>query len=347
MKEDFEKKANKVILFPKLRERFHEQGMNFLHDKKYKDALDTFNQLCNLFDEAKKDSEIQIAIVVCYIELGYLAEAKVNCKRLLNEDIGDYFNTLEIYITILIQLQEYDEAVTIIEAVTHENKLPPNRAEHFFQLLEFCRKMAEQHLDLQNKPLDNNDHNLEQLQKKLLEFLEMKQPGRQIQLLNEIRSFDITYLLPTFKRALEDTSFHPAVKTVILQICIEKQLDQTLLVEKFQKKKEISPLTLEQVFEREFSIRVLRSLEDKLEIENPTLYDVVRQLWEQFLFIVYPFDIIPQHADVWAASLYKMGYDLHGIDITTEEVCFTFNVSRSEVENAMKQINEIDSLVFY
>ncbi|MFX0112841.1 tetratricopeptide repeat protein, partial [Bacillus pumilus] len=49
----------------------------------------------------------------------------------------------QVYMTILIQLKEYEEVKQTIEAVLAENHLPAESAEHFYKLLEFSRRMIE------------------------------------------------------------------------------------------------------------------------------------------------------------------------------------------------------------
>lgn len=45
--------------------------------------------------------------------------------------------------TILIQLKQYEEVKSTIEAVLEENQLPAESAEQFYRLLEFSRKMTD------------------------------------------------------------------------------------------------------------------------------------------------------------------------------------------------------------
>ena len=54
-----------------------------------------------------------------------------------------YFTVLQVYMTILIQLKQYEEVKSTIEAVLEENQLPAESAEQFYRLLEFSRKMTD------------------------------------------------------------------------------------------------------------------------------------------------------------------------------------------------------------
>src|SRR5690606_8883706 len=108
--------------FPKLKERLMEKGLEALTNKKFSEAL-TFLTQAQEFERG--NHEIELGIVICLFEMGELEQAKENCLVMLKEDVGDYFHVLQIYVTILIQLGQYDEVKTTIEAVLDEDAVPP------------------------------------------------------------------------------------------------------------------------------------------------------------------------------------------------------------------------------
>ena len=57
--------------------------------------------------------------------------------------IGDYFQMVDLYLTILIQLHEYQEIVITIEALLDEKEIPPEKHDHFLTILQFSRRMAD------------------------------------------------------------------------------------------------------------------------------------------------------------------------------------------------------------
>src|SRR5699024_2978033 len=70
----------------------------------------------------------------------------------------EYYVILEIYLNILIRLDEYDYVVEWIEAVLQEGQVPPERAEEFYKMLDLCQnhytnENGEDHLSFSSKPL--------------------------------------------------------------------------------------------------------------------------------------------------------------------------------------------------
>ena len=100
-----EKNRTNVIPFPNLKDRLLEKGMDALKGKNFQEAL-------IMFSDAKKldqdQAEIHLGIALCLMELGELEDAKKVCKKMLLEDIGHYFTVLQVYLTILIQLRQYE-----------------------------------------------------------------------------------------------------------------------------------------------------------------------------------------------------------------------------------------------
>lgn len=74
-------------------------------------------------------------MAICFLEIGELEEAKGICEKMLKEGQGHYFTVLQVYMTILIQLRQYDKVKETIEAVLEENKLPRKAPNSFTNCL--------------------------------------------------------------------------------------------------------------------------------------------------------------------------------------------------------------------
>jgi tetratricopeptide (TPR) repeat protein len=338
---EFQKQNHNVVQFPKLKERLHEKAMVALKDKKYKEAFEYYSQLDEMYEDAETSSDIQVGLVICLLELGYLQEAKEKCKGLLHKDVGNYYDILQIYLTILVQLHEYDEVVVILEAVLHENRIPSDKAEHLFQLLDFSRKMQNQGIVTKNSAEEKVDST-----EYAKDLLTTEDPNLQLQTIHKLRSVNIRKVVSVLKEALLTDGVHPAVKTMIIQLLQENQVDEQMFVEKFGNSIEVNPMKTADVFEQMISIRVIKTLDDELGQENPTLYDVCRQIWDHYLLMIYPFDPKPMNEKLWAAALHKCGYLLHGIDISMDEIIDRYEVDTTDVENAVMQLRNMEEQFF-
>ncbi len=328
-----------VIPFPNLKDRLFEKGMALLQQKKYREALPVFQQLR---DMEGGYPQVQAGIVICLLEMGRLEEARAESKRLLNEDIGDYFENLQIYITVLIQMNEYDEAASVLEAVMEEHRLPAEAAENLYQLLDFSRQMSERHEPASEKkreevpPIDPAD---------LIERLTKGIPEDQLKALQQLRSLELTPYIPTLESMLK-SGFAPELKTMLLEIMIEKKISRQIEIWKFGKQKTIVPAELDGVFESEFGIHVLNVLDEKLGQENPALFQLVKELWHRHLFVLYPFEPDPDDPAVWAAALHQLGYLLHGIPVSLEETAEEYGVEPQILEQSATYLRKLEEESF-
>src|SRR3954465_5389193 len=134
------KRKDNIIFFPGLDKRLADKGLESLEKKKFHEAIP-------LLEEAREldpDNEnILIGLVLAYFEAGAFKKAKVLANEMLLKGLGDYFQMVDLYLTILIQLHEYREIVSTIEALIDEREIPPEKQDHFFTILQFSRRMAE------------------------------------------------------------------------------------------------------------------------------------------------------------------------------------------------------------
>ncbi|HHW37630.1 MAG TPA: tetratricopeptide repeat protein [Bacillales bacterium] len=336
MKKKKQSNNSKIIPFPNLEDRLLNNGMEALKEKKYKDALQFFYQF-TAFNQSYP--EVQIGIVVCLLELGLYEDAKEKCERLLQEDIGDYFNVMQIYITILIQLSEYDQVVTLLEALFEEEKVPPEHAGELFHLLEFSRKGSD-HLYGPSSQIESSV-NIQALG----HILESGNISEQLQAIQNLRKettlSEITELL---KNLLGNRNTHPVVQSMVLQLMIEKEIHESVIVQKFDWTMKLDLDEVVEVYEQPFTIQVLNKLEDILIHENPTLFEAVKELWERFLFVLFPFQPEPLDVMIWAGALHKFGYQLFGITVADEEIEDIYQNEIDRIDQACQQIFEVEKL---
>lgn len=336
MKKKKQSNNSKIIPFPNLEDRLLHEGMEALKEKRYKEALQFFNQF-EIYNQSYP--EVQIGIVVCLLELGLYEDAKEKCERLLQEDIGNYFNVMQIYTTILIQLSEYDKVVTILEALFEEEKIPAEHAEELFHLLEFSRKSSD-HSNGPRNPMESSV-NIQALG----HILENGNISEQLQAIQNLKHEPtISELTEVLKNVLGNRTTHPVIQSMVLQLMIEKEIHDSVVIQKFDWTMKLNLDEAIEIFEHPFTIQVLNKLEDILIHENPTLFDAVKELWERFLFVLFPFQPEPLDVSVWSGALHKFGYQLFGIDIADEEIEAIYHIEIDRIDVACQQIMEVEKL---
>lgn len=331
-----EKKRSNIIPFPNLKERYIDKGMALLKEKKYHQALEMFSEAKNLNEDK---AEIHLGMAICFMELGELVEAKNICKKMLLEDIGHYFTVLQIYLTILIQLREYHEVQSTIEAVLEENHLPAESAEHFYKLLEFSRKMTQNDVDI------FEDEGVEDQQTLYIEDM-LENTTKQLAYIQSLKDRNVMKHFSSLKILLENPKSHPMVKSMILHLMIENEIEKEVTVYKFGESITVIPAKLEDISDLPFTKKVLSKLDDILGNENPTLYEAVKELWIRHLYVLYPLLPQPTDANLWAAALHIVGYEMHGITIDQNEVQEMYNQSFPTLQEACKKIYQIEEISY-
>ncbi|MGE6629047.1 DNA damage checkpoint antagonist DdcA [Bacillus sp. NPDC077027] len=332
MKHD--KKKDNVILFPGLKERLIEKGMTALKDKQYQEALHLFSE-AKSFDE-DEESDIHLGMAICFLELGELQEAKRVCEKMLNEGYGHYFTVLQVYMTILIQLKEYEEVKQTIEAVLEENHLPPESAEHFYKLLEFSRKMIESPEEIvEDFEGENNEWNAEEI---------LTKTDQQVHFIHSLKDRNITPHIGLLNTILQKPNANPVVKSLILQLLSDHEYAKPVHIIKFGDSLTLVPSEAVKPEKMPLLQQVLRILDDTLGNENPTLYQRVEELWRRHLFVLYPF--LPKYTDpsLWAAALHKVGYEMHGIEIEMNELHILYEFKERELKEACTMLKDIEEI---
>ncbi|MEC2306980.1 DNA damage checkpoint antagonist DdcA [Bacillus atrophaeus] len=330
-----DKKNAKIIPFPNLKDRLVDKGMAALKEKKYQEALQLFSEAMHYEDT---ESDLHLGMAICFLELGELEDAKNVCEKMLKEGYGHYFTVLQVYMTILIQLKQYEEVKSTIEAVLEENQLPAESAEQFYKLLDFSRKMTDP--ERQDEAWDEEDEDGLDTEKLL------SSPEEQMNLIHSLKDRNLASHTGLLKTILQDPAAHPVIKTMILHLMAEHDYNKPVHITKFGESMTTLPSEAVQPEAAPILHRVLRLLDETLGNENPTLYAAVEELWRRHLYVLYPFQPKLLSADLWAAALHKVGYELHGIEIDREELHMMYEFTDRELEEACTMIKDIEEISY-
>ncbi|MFG6493969.1 hypothetical protein P8610_01295 [Fictibacillus sp. UD] len=323
---------NKIIRFPNLNGRLLEKGMDSLKNKKYDEALSCFEQLLH---SDPMHSQGNLGLVLSLVELGRLHEAKMRCDRMLKEGIGEYYDVLQIYLSILVQLSEYITVVSVIEAVLEEQKIPADKAETFYQLLQFSRKVIEQEgvpeVKKDPEPTVNPNPDFQALK----EMLSSERADSQWIAVQQLKRLGPEMTVPMFESFLVDEKKHPAVKSLILQYLKENQINKTVKVEKYGQTDEIDIAKLPELNEHPFYKEVKTLIQDELEQENPSLLDIALAVWKDYTLALYPFSPKPENKLLWYEASVLAASILCGIEEEIEN-------EEEELQNAVKLLVELE-----
>ena len=331
------KRQDNLIYFPGIEKRLTDKGIESLHNKKFTEAI-------HFLEEAKEhdpdNDEILIGLVMAYFEASAFKKAKALAKEMLLKGIGDYFQMVDLYLTILIQLHEYTEIITTIEALLDEKEVPPERLDHFLTILQFSRKMAVGHTpELAERPLA--DHDIQELN-----LFSIQNVNEQLLLVSSLADKNIRPYLPEIEEYLKATSGHPFLKTILLTLLKEQEIDRLVTVNKFSIEKKVIPTELPEVRFQTKMLEIKAVLENRLESSNPVLYENIAVLVERVFFISYPIELKPESSSAWAAAFHLLAEDYHGMHTEITELAMEYDALIEEIEQAAGQIELIEKISY-
>lgn len=321
-----------VVVLPGTRERLVEKGIQALQEKNYEEASDFLIKALH-FSEDPGDDEIQMALLLALYECGQYDEAKELCEEMLQLGNGDYYDVMDLYISILFQMKEYQRAYITLSALCEENQIPSDKKDHFEKLLQISRKMA--------STSEENDYQSDSDRAPKL-FYEDESIEQQTLKAAELVQRNIAPYLDELIDIIGDAHSHPFLKTLLLNIMREKGVDKEISVRKLHFSKRLIPNQLEEVFQMSYYKQVLTKLEEAVSQSNPVLFSQLTELVNRHFFLLYPFE--PEFSvDTWAACTLQLVCEYYGEAEEAEILCpQLFSHDDAGREKCMAYLKELD-----
>ena len=332
------KRKDNIIYFPGLDKRLTDKGLDSLEKKKFHEAIPLLEEARELDPE---NENILIGLVLAYFEAGAFKKAKVLANEMLLKGIGDYFQMVDLYLTVLIQLHEYQEIVTTIEVLLDEREIPPEKHDHFLTILQFSRRMAEGRAQQDVEQEDEEDAEDSSLNLHSTDTI-----NEQMLIIANLADKNIRPYLDELTDYLKFEEGHPFLKTLILNLLKEQEIDRECIVEKFLIEKKVNPVRLLDVREQPKMLAVKACLAEHLESNNPGLYENALSMVERTFFICYPLELEPHSAEAWAAAFDMLAQEYLGMDPEISQIAENYRTETSEIEKARMQITTIEKISY-
>jgi tetratricopeptide (TPR) repeat protein len=273
--------TGKILQFPGLKERLLEKGVQALENGEIQESTDLLTQAYEMDPE---NPDINTALILALYENKQYDDAKVICREMLLEGIGEYFEVVDMYLMILIQLHHHQDVVDTIHALFDEQEVPFDKEEHFRKLLHFSERI------LEGKEQDTQTlQDPEEAQK--TSILKDKSLVEQTMITAQLVHRNIRPYLAELQAYLNDEESHPFMQSMVLNVLREHGFDKEIPINKLNKETKVIPSELLEVFETDKFILVSGELEDLLSQRNPTLFQHALELVKRHSFLMYPFDL--------------------------------------------------------
>lgn len=289
-------KFENIIMFPGAIETLLSQAHSYAENYQY-DLANT------AFEEALKYSEGDELTLSVYAYSLYEAKnfekAKEICERLLAIGPSMYFEVMELYLTISMQLRQFKQVEKIIDSLIEEDAIPIDRLEKFERLRKLNAEIAEnkQQLEepvLSEQELDEEDFSLEQFLK--------QSPNEQLMLVHDLTITNIRPIAQSLKQVIEHNETHPFIKSLLLILLVEQEVAMDVTIHKFGVTQRVNPAQLQLPTRLPHFQNVSAIIGEELE-QEPSKLELVQYLIAKHSIVTYPFEWL-QYEDKDVATGY-------------------------------------------
>ncbi|MER2106316.1 MAG: DUF3196 domain-containing protein [Solibacillus sp.] len=291
MKNEWEGTQNgKIILFPGTIERLIEQANRYIDQQQFTQANELFEQVY----EHIVDDEIHLSVYTYSLyETKDFQRAREVAEQLLAIGPTLYFEAMELYLTICMQLREFKQVEKMIESLLEEGVIPEEQIEKFERLKELNADIAD------NKQMQEDMKYAEEQEDELDVSVFLAQPvEQQLLFVQGLMERNIRPLTAKIVSIIEQEETHPFIQSLLLVLLVEQQVAVELTVQKFGRTESVNPAQLELPTKlaqfQEISAYVLEKLE-----QEPSILELVQYLIAKHAIVTYPFEWLDyESADV-------------------------------------------------
>ncbi|WP_052144606.1 hypothetical protein [Halalkalibacter okhensis] len=312
--------------------------MDALKDKDGQAAYDFF---LSAEEHEPEHPQVLFGKMLSLVELGRLEEAVEHTDSLLKEGIGDYFENLQVHISLLVQLGKYQEVVDILDAVLSENQFPSQFAESFYQLLHFSRQMVGDQEWLNQ--IETKD---EPLPLELVEMLHSDSLELQSKALQHLRELDHKDATSAIVEFLHKKDRDYVLQSMAIKALEDKEYDKMIHIKKQGREKQIVPKDLNSDLQQDFHERLLTYISGELEHTDPLLYEITKQLSWTHLWSLYPFLPEPEEVKLWGDVFHYCGAERIGLDEDLEILLERYQFKHALFMEKVQEVKEIESSVY-
>lgn len=270
-------KRENIIIFPGTFEKLVRQGINFVENEEYKKAVEVFDQAIDIEPESL---EFLTPYAIALYETKDFIRAKEITTHLLHTGPEDYAGTMELYLTILIQLEEYDDVEMNIDVLLDEGFIPQELVNKFSYLRELNNRLAMRY--------GIDETLIPDAQFTLDDFIEMDVFSQQ-QVLASLDGTDLRAMSAVLEDIAESVHFSPIVVTFALTLLHQSGFKNELTIRKFGMEKVVVPVDMELPGQDKATQQVLSTL-DELLAQDPSRFELAKGLVEKFAITAFPFD---------------------------------------------------------
>ncbi|WP_404453329.1 DUF3196 family protein [Virgibacillus necropolis] len=297
-----------VILFPKWKKTLEEDSLLALKEKRYEEALHKLDQL---LDYQVDNHEIVIGKLICLMELDRYEDAQLLSEKLLENKNENYYHYVHIYLTILFQTNQYKRLMEQVEYELDAATVPQAMKEQFQQLYNMSKKMNVEIRDEKNTEYINE----------LLEAVKEQNHLKQWRTVENLRKINALPSIKVTEKLLTESLVHPVTKTAIFMWLQDSDYNENIRIHKLDMQVEVTPSGVSDIHSLGIYKQILLLI-NKIELKNPTLYQLMETLLYRYIYVRYPIIPSSEHVEQIAEALTGIGetyLDIHHLEDDTPD----------------------------
>lgn len=278
------KKYGNIVVFPGTTDRLLDEARSLAENEQYAQANELFEKIFNL--TPGDETSLSVYAYSLY-EAKNFQQAKNVCEELLTLGPSMYFEVMELYLTVCMQLKQFKQVEKIIASLFEEDVIPLDQVEKFQRIQKLNADIAEN----QNEVLEDFDEGATFEVIFELDGASFMQKSFQEQLIlvHELEGKNIRPMIPELKWIVEHPEVHPFIQSLLLILMVEQQVGESFTIAKFNRTVTITPSQLELPMDRPQFQAVHQHVIYHLEQEPSTL-DLVQALIAKHAIVTYPFE---------------------------------------------------------
>lgn len=283
-----------IVVFPGTSERLIAEGHHYAGIYKYDEAVKCIEEALQYVEG---DEPTLSVYAYALYETRQFEKAKAVCEQLLSIGPKLYFEAMEFYLTICMQLKDFEQAKKLIEALLEEGVVPPDRIEKFERLQKMNAEISE------NVQLNEEVEVIVEINPELYSLEQFVQSSAQQQaiLLQELAETNIRNYQDSLKAIIEHGEIHPFVQSLALILLVEQEVNIELTITKLGERETVNAASLKLPTELPQFKKVYALVHEKLE-QEPTTLEMADYLLARHSIVTYPFEWLTYDSEDVASS---------------------------------------------
>lgn len=276
-----------VVLFPGTVERLIEEAHSLTEKYQFSQANELFEQV---YDQIDQD-ELHLSVYTYSLyEAKSFQRAKEVSEQLLAIGPTMYFEAMELYLTICMQLRQFKQVEKIIESLLEEGAIPQEQIEKFKRLKELNADIADNQV-LQDDALHVED----ELEFEAQAFLQ-KPLEEQLFIVHSLTERNVRPIVEELLLIVEHEAAHAFVQSLILVLLVEQQVTTSVTIRKFGRAQIVNPAELLLPTKMPQFEAVSNAVLERLE-QEPSKLELVQYLIAKHAIVTYPFEWLDYESD--------------------------------------------------